>query len=387
MSTASAEGLRALCGSLVAITTIVSGLRLHARRVQRVEFGIDDWIIIPSYMAFIGMVACALLGVQLRQFGYPQTQVAASHLPFRVEASLVVSLDILSAASLGFTRISALLFYCRVFCVLGRTRVLRAAIYTSIMVISLWMAAFIILPPLQCGPDLSVWSAPTSVRAAHCSMGNKIILGFCISDLLIETAVIVMPIPSILRLQTSLKRRLALLFVFLTAFVSLGAVVARLVITVKLHAHQIKDLSEANTTETFMWILEAGFALIAVNLPSLWWFRHKIQPEKILVSVRSFISLRSMRSSSSGIELNGSQALQTGGANGKRARDRYDISQTGNSQWEKLPESPRTGTGPSGSAGKKNWAVSDHNTEWSTRFTMPGNAVELGRKISESRQV
>lgn len=224
MSTTSAEGLRALCGSLVALTTVASGLRLYARRVQRVEFGVDDWIIIPSYMAFIGMVACALLGVQLRQFGYPQTQVAASHLPFRIEASL------------GFTRISALLFYCRIFCVLGRMTALRAAIYTSIMVISLWMAAFIILPPLQCGPDLSVWSAPASVRAAHCSMGNKIILGFCVSDLLIETAVIVMPIPSILPLQTSLKRRLALLFVFLTAFVSLGAVVARLVITVKLHA-------------------------------------------------------------------------------------------------------------------------------------------------------
>ena len=34
--------------------------------------------------------------------------------------------------------------------------------------------------------------------------------------------------------------------------------------------HQIDDLSEAKTTQTFMWILEAGFALIAVNLPSLW---------------------------------------------------------------------------------------------------------------------
>ena len=346
MSTTSAEGLRALCGSLVAITTIVSGLRLYARRVQRVKFGIDDWMIIPSYLAFIGMVACALLGVQLRQFGYPETRVAASHLPFHVEAALVVSLDVLSAASLGFTRVSALLFYRRIFCVVGRTAALRAAIYTNIMVISLWMAAFIILPPLQCGPDLGVWSAPASVRAVHCRMGNRIILSFCISDLLIETAVIVMPMPSIFRLQTSLKRRLAVLFVFLTAFVSLGAVVARLVITVKLQAHQIKDVSEANTTQTFMWILEAGFALIAVNLPSLWWLRQKVQPEKVLVSVRSLISLRSIRSSSSGIKSNGVQVGQIGGVSGETARDRYEISQTSNAQWEKLPESPGAGIGP-----------------------------------------
>lgn len=129
-----------------------------------------------------------------------------------------------------------------------------------------------------------------------------------------------------------------------------------------------------------MWILEAGFALIAVNLPSLWWLRQKIQPEKVLASVRSLISLRSMRS-------NGSQAGQTGGASDKRAKDRYDISPTSNSQWEKLPESPRTGIGPSSSGGKTSGAVSEHNTEWSPRFAMPEDAVELDRKISESRQV
>ena len=212
-------------------------------------------------------------------------------------------------------------------------------------------------------------------------MGNRMILGFCVSDLLIETAVIVMPIPSILRLQISLQQRLAVLSVFLTAFVSLGAVVARLVILV-VHSHQIKDLSEASTTEIFMWILEAGFALFAVNLPSLWWLRQKIQPEKVLAGVRSFISRRSMRSNSSGIGSNWNQASQTSRASVKRPRDRYDISQTSNSQWEKLPESPRPGIGPSSSAGKKSWAVSEDEPEWSTRFGMPGDAVELGRKIS-----
>jgi hypothetical protein len=44
-------------------------------------------------MTFVGMVACALLGVNLRQFGYNDKQVAATKLPFSTEASLVVSLD------------------------------------------------------------------------------------------------------------------------------------------------------------------------------------------------------------------------------------------------------------------------------------------------------
>ena len=300
MLTVRPEGLRALYSTLVAITTIIGFLRFYIRRIQRATLGADNWLILPGYVTFIGMVACALLGVHLGQFGYSERQVAAFHLSFSVEASLVVSLDVLSAASLGFTHISALLFYRCIFCVPGRIAFLRAVIYGSITVVSLWMVAFVILPPLQCGPNLSVWSASAKVRAAHCSMGNKIILAFCISDLLIELFVIAMPILKILQLKTSLKRRLAVIFVFLTAFVSFGAVVARLIITTKLLGNRIKDKFQANTTQTFICILKAGFTLIAVNLPSLWWLRQKVQPEKVLASVRSAISLRLTRSDNSG---------------------------------------------------------------------------------------
>ncbi|MCJ1371184.1 hypothetical protein MMC20_002399 [Loxospora ochrophaea] len=363
MSTTDSGGLRALCGSLAAILAVVGGLRFYARRVQRADLGADDWMTIPSYMAFIGMVACALLGIHIRIFGYSDDQVAAAKIPFSIEASLVVSLDVLSAASLGFTRISALLFYRRIFCVAGHASTLRAAIYTGIVIISLWMAAFIILPPLQCGPNLSVWSASAKVRAAYCGMGNKIILGFCISDFLIETAVILMPIPKILQLKTSLKRRLAVLFVFLTAFVSLGAVVARLVITVKLLDHQIEDLSKANTTQTFMWILEAGFALITVNLPSLWGLRHKVQPASLLGSLRSAILLRSTRSDGSGTRSRTFQNDQAGQTDRKRAGDPYNVSFTGNSSWERLPNRSHIEMAPRSGASNRSWASSERNVE------------------------
>ncbi|KAH8653254.1 hypothetical protein BGZ60DRAFT_548882 [Tricladium varicosporioides] len=303
MSTTSTYGLQALSGSLLAITTIIVALRFYARHSQHTYIGADDWMIIPGYMTF---------------------------LPFSIQASLVVSLDILSAASLGFTRISALLFFRRVFCVPGRTKVLRITIYTAILVISLWMAAFIILPPLQCGPDLSVWSAPANVRAAHCKLGGKFILGFCISDLVIETAIIWMPIPLVLRLHASVQRRLAVLFVFLTAFVSLGAVVARLIITTKILQKHVRDKSQTNTTQTFMWILEAGFALIAVNLPTLWWLRKKVQAERVLASIRSAMSLHSIHSNDGG----NCASQQIEGSNKNTERERSSISQTDTSSHE-----------------------------------------------------
>ena len=114
--------------------------------------------------------------------------------------------------------------------------------------------------------------------------------------------------------------------------------------------------------------------------------RQKIPPEKGVASVRSFISLRLMRSSDNVSEANGSQAGQTGGASGKRARERYDVSHTGNSQWENLPESPCRIV-PSSSAGKESWAVSEDSTVWSTSFEMLGDAIELGHKISQNREM
>ena len=55
-----------------------------------------------------------------------------------------------------------------------------------------------------------------------------------------------------------------------------------------------------DTAEVFWSILEAGLCLLAVNLPSLWFYRHNLSPESMLASIRSAISLRSLRSNHSG---------------------------------------------------------------------------------------
>lgn len=50
------------------------------------------------------------------------------------------------------------------------------------------------------------------------------------------------------------------------------------------------------TKAIYLSVLETGLSCIAVNLPSLWFLRTKVKPESVLRSVRSMISLRSIRS-------------------------------------------------------------------------------------------
>jgi hypothetical protein len=56
--------------------------------------------------------------------------------------------------------------------------------------------------------------------------------------------------------------------------------------------------AESNTSWAYFVILEAGLTIIAVNLPSLWYYLAGVTPEGVLRSIRSVISLGSGRGGS-----------------------------------------------------------------------------------------
>ena len=55
--------------------------------------------------------------------------------------------------------------------------------------------------------------------------------------------------------------------------------------------------TESNTQIAYFNILEAGMTIVAVNLPSLWYYMKHSSPEGVLRSVRSKLSIGSHRSS------------------------------------------------------------------------------------------
>lgn len=68
---------------------------------------------------------------------------------------------------------------------------------------------------------------------------------------------------------------------------------------------------ESNTQLAYYIILEAGFTIVAVNLPSLWYFMAGVTPERVLRSVRSLVSLGSGRGSQDGTSIQGSKTSGT----------------------------------------------------------------------------
>ena len=160
----------------------------------------------------VGMTTCVLMGVRWGLIGV-DFQPADRGLQER----LFWAMDVLATLSEGFTRVSTLFFLQRIFCVSGHSMWFRNTIYVGIGIVSLWTVAFVILPLLQCGTDLDYLNDSASVIAQRCDhgVGPEFVLSYAISSVVIEALSIALPVPLILKLQLSFRKRLAITFIFL----------------------------------------------------------------------------------------------------------------------------------------------------------------------------
>lgn len=292
--------LAGLCGSLLGLTTIAVSLRFFSRRKQKVPLLTDDWTVLVAYLSFIGTVSLCFWAIEHRHYGYPMPTDPQDIIPaLKAQAKLAFSLDILSTISWGCIKISALMFFRRVFCARKGFTLLNVWVLSWVTVVGLWTITYIILPPLQCGTHPGAEWTP-SITAKYCGHAYGFLLSQSVTDLALEVLVLATPVPSIFKLHTTIRRRFGILFIFLTAFVGLGACIARVIIYVTFDndAKDGMDLDEQkqNTTAIYFCVLETGLSLIAVNLPTLFFLRKHANPKKVLRSIRSVVSLRSTES-------------------------------------------------------------------------------------------
>lgn len=303
MSSTSAPGLTALSSTLLGLSTIVVGLRFYARHLQKAPLKIDDWIMIPCLLLFLGTTTCTFIGLHHKVMGYPTPK---NHkVPVATEemtSKLYVAFDFFSILTLGCTKISALFFLRRIFCVLGHRTLFSALTLWTVAIVVLWVIAFLMLTGLQCGTHFSALWTGKEDYARYCHISFPYLAGFAISDFLLDLWIICLPIPQIWSINTTLKRRFGVLGVFLLALVGLAACIARLAVIMEIEHGGFKAFTEPrliNTKSIYLSVLEAGLSLIAVNFPSLWWLFSKVTLEKVLHSMRSMILLTSGRSQSS----------------------------------------------------------------------------------------
>ncbi|KAI7778903.1 hypothetical protein LA080_001508 [Diaporthe eres] len=250
-----------VCTTLMALSSIAVGLRLYSRKRQHVALMVDDALTV-----------------------------------------LQISWDVLSTTSLACIKLSALFFY-RIIFYVGLHQWFDIANTVTIIVVVVWLVVFQFLTGFQCGTHFSaLWDGS---YLQYCTVSFPFLYGLAVSDFLLDVWILALPIPRIMQLHTSASKKLGIVVVFLLVFIGLGASIARMVEYIKIenggsHYFIHHDEEEAVTSAFLFTMLETGISLVAVNLPSLWLLFTSVTPKKVIRTIRSVLSLESLRSRGSG---------------------------------------------------------------------------------------
>ncbi|KAI5863695.1 hypothetical protein GGS23DRAFT_510789 [Durotheca rogersii] len=319
MSDSSKNGVLALSGSLMGLSTIAVGLRFWARRRQKLRFLADDWIAGLALLSYIGASICVFVMVHNEVLGYSSHDFTSQQIAAmgRTDNVSEITLDVLTNNTLACVKLSALFFYRRIFCATEKRTIFGTATWVTIAIVILWLLFFQFLTGFQCGTHFSaLWDGS---YLQYCTISFPFLYGLVISDFLLDVWILALPIPGILRLHTTLRRKLGIIGVFLLALVGLGASIARMVQYIKVELggpdYLLYTDRERLITQSFFYtMLEPGIALIAVNLPSLRVFSISLKAGEVIRSARSLLELYFLRDSSTDIVQNASEAPTTSGS-------------------------------------------------------------------------
>lgn len=192
----------------IVLSIVAVGLRIGTRRMLGNHLGLDDWLAIISVVVFMGFCGDVLVGV----YTYGGGQVYTNKL--EAEENLIqymkseYAIPPLYAINVTLVKMSILCFYHRIFSVASFRRInYGAGIFCLV-----WFTAAFIGDMLYCIPIRQFWD-PTA--GGSCFNFADYFLAMELIDLLLDVVIIALPLKTIASLHLSLRKKLALLGIFL----------------------------------------------------------------------------------------------------------------------------------------------------------------------------
>lgn len=243
---------------LTTISTIVFGLRVYARAFKLRKFGVDDWFMAAAYV-WILFFEVAII-VQLFLGG----GLKASYITPTMFDGLIKGLyacNFIYITAVCLVKVSILSLYLR----LSVRRYYRVTAYVVMGITVAGSVICIVLSIFQCSLVSGFWT-PLSLKTKCISMELNIILvsSFHITT---DTVIYILPIPAIIVIQTSVRRKLGLIAIFALGAMPVAVSILRLLTLSKIDwAAEVKWKFEKLTTLS---AAELNVALIAASLPAV----------------------------------------------------------------------------------------------------------------------
>ncbi|KAI1269309.1 hypothetical protein F5Y18DRAFT_374199 [Xylariaceae sp. FL1019] len=257
-------GVALLCIALIVLATVATSARAASKIITKQPWWWDDFF---AFLAWPIQIILLALVIDWRNFGFGlHSDVIAAidtQLLFRSGKQLYILIFFFDS-SISLPKLSAIFFYARVFSTADR--VFRIHLWIIGSLVSSWLISAYITTVFQCTPVEKAWN-PTI--PGTCIDSFSWYVATAVLSVVVDLYILLLPVPKIWALNTSLKRRIWLLGAFFLAYSVIVLSVGRLVFLVTQLTVVTLDPNWGFPVYAYWALLEGSVSLISISVPNM----------------------------------------------------------------------------------------------------------------------
>ncbi|KAI0459605.1 hypothetical protein F5B21DRAFT_455402 [Xylaria acuta] len=257
-----------LCTLLLAFTATLSvALRFWARKLMRVGWGIDDYLALVALSIHHGAEAATITCVELGGLGRDTRLFTIGNPNATVSFyQSVLAIEVLYALSSPIIKLSVLAFYWRIF----PTRSVKIACIVLASSSITWAIVIGVVDFLSCRPLHAFWNVELQQSPdTKCIDLISFWLGNSAANCAIDLATLILPIREVIKLRSSVSRKIGICAVFLLGGVAFAASLTRTISTILLYYVGITNPNKQLVLPGGSTVVEVYVAVIGACLPTL----------------------------------------------------------------------------------------------------------------------
>ncbi|KAI9683241.1 MAG: hypothetical protein M1822_006106 [Bathelium mastoideum] len=245
------------------IATTALALRCVARIITKTKFWWDDWFAILALPMILTEIAVSLYWTSIG-LGKHVGDISAQNLS---KGSVLIFLEqFFYDLGTQLPKMSALFFYERVFG--SASRSFRYSVWFGQFLVTGRLIYAIISTIWQCTPIKKAY-APQEVAGGHCINTYDWYIGGAIVSMITDLYILLIPLPMLWHLQATIKRRLAVIGVFICGYSVFVVSIGRLVSIAQTNKSFERDVTWALFPYLNWVTCEGPISLTSVCLPSM----------------------------------------------------------------------------------------------------------------------
>ncbi|QKX56013.1 uncharacterized protein TRUGW13939_03113 [Talaromyces rugulosus] len=277
-------------------------LRFLCKRKRKARVTIDDYLIILGLILALSICVCTIIGAAKYRFGNHEIYIESGPLAGWPEAWLLLgygkifyALQLLHATAMPIIKASLMIFLRRIF---FASRSFEITFWIITIYVFLWWLTTFWMSVFQCWPISSNWGT-TPAQMGDCIPDYMTWYAWvALLNVLSDFAIVILPIPLVLRIQMPLRRKLAGVFVLATAIFVVVAGIGR---TVGYFTYDHESLDFSYVFYDFLvWTsIEPYLEVIGCCLPTMGHLADNIKFSDLYSWIRVSLSQLSLRHSPS----------------------------------------------------------------------------------------